>query len=294
MIHGVIPAVLTPFHQDGRIDIGALQGYADFLIGKGVHGLFPLGTNGAGPLLSVADRKLVADIVVTQAAGRVPVIVHTGGISTEESLELTAHAAQIGAAGAAVVAPWYFPHDDQALEAHFTAVAEGVPELDLYLYNIPGNAKNDLSPALVKRLADRHANIKGVKDSSKDLQRLKDYIEILGPGYTVVVGTDALVLPAMLAGAAGVVSAVGNCFPEVMVELVEAIKSGNLDLAKTLQQRAEAIRDALKRGPYITPYVEALNLRGIPMGVPKAPLRALTQEEKEGLAAGLKQLCLIE
>lgn len=293
MIHGVIPAVLTPFNKEGKVDEAALGKYVEYLIDKGVHGLFPLGTNGAGPLLTTAERQLVAETVVRQASGRVPVIVHAGAISTEETISLTVHAYEVGAQAAAVVAPWYFPHDDSSLEAHFSAVAEAVPQLDLYLYNIPGNAKNDLKPGLVKRLAKKYPNIKGVKDSSKDLSRLQDYIAALGPDYTVVVGTDALVLPALLMGASGVVSAVGNCFPEVVVDIVNAYYDGDLNRAKELQYRANQVRDALKNGPYITPYVEALKFRGLDLGYAKAPLRDLTAEESNKLQSALKELNLI-
>ena len=285
-LHGVIPAVLTPFTAEGRVDEQALRRYIDFLIDAGVHGLFPLGTNGAGPLLSIADRQLVAATVVSQAAGRVPVIIHTGAISTEETVALTRHAHEIGANAAAVVAPWYFPHDDLALEAHFAAVADAARNLEIYLYNIPGNAKNDLKPSLVRRLADRFSNIRGVKDSSKDLGRLQDYIAALGPDRAVVVGTDALVAPALLMGAAGVVSAIGNCLPKVMVELYEAFRQGDTARAVQLQYRANQVRDALKTGPYITGYMEAL-------GHVKSPLREMTAEEKARLAADLRKLNVI-
>ena len=292
-LHGVIPAVLTPFTAEGRVDEQALRRYIDFLIDAGVHGLFPLGTNGAGPLLSIADRQLVAATVVSQAAGRVPVIIHTGAISTEETVALTRHAHEIGANAAAVVAPWYFPHDDLALEAHFAAVADAARNLEIYLYNIPGNAKNDLKPSLVRRLADRFSNIRGVKDSSKDLGRLQDYIAALGPDRAVVVGTDALVAPALLMGAAGVVSAIGNCLPKVMVELYEAFRQGDTARAVQLQYRANQVRDALKTGPYITGYMEALRLQGLDLGHVKSPLREMTAEEKARLAADLRKLNVI-
>lgn len=293
MIHGVIPAVLTPFSSEGEVNESALREYVDFLIDKGVNGLFPLGTNGSGPLMSVEDRKKVITIVVDQTNKRVPVIVHTGAIATDETIEVTKHAASVGADAAAVVSPWYFPHDDASLEMHFSAVADAVPNLAIYLYNIPGNAKNDLKPKLVQKLAHKHENIKGIKDSSKDLARLQDYIAALGKGYDVVVGTDALVYPALAMGATGVVSAVGNCFPEVMVELYEAYQQQDLAKAKQLQYRANQVRDVLKLGAYITPYYEALKLRGIDVGEVKLPLRPLKETEKEQLKSGLIALNLL-
>lgn len=293
MIHGVIPAVLTPFTKNGEVNEKGLRHYVNFLIEKGVHGLFPLGTNGSGPLMSVEDRKKVISIVVEETNNRIPVIVHTGAISTAETIEVTSHAAKVGASAAAIVTPWYFPHDDISLELHFSAVAEAVSNLPLYLYNIPGNAKNELKPKLVRKLVEKHSNIKGIKDSSKDLSRLQDYIWTLGEGYDVVVGTDALVYPALAMGATGVVSAVGNCFPEVMVELYDAYQSGDMEKAKELQYRANQVRDVLKLGPYITPYYEALRLRGIDVGEVKLPLRPLTDTEKENLKLGLEKLNLL-
>ncbi|RXJ02047.1 dihydrodipicolinate synthase family protein [Anaerobacillus alkaliphilus] len=293
MIHGVIPAVLTPFTERGEINEKALRDYINFLISKGVHGLFPLGTNGCGPLMSVADRKKVISIVVDETKKRVPVIVHTGAISTQETIEVTEYAHEVGTDACAVVTPWYFPLDDTSLELHFTAVAEAIPSLPMYLYNIPGNAKNELTPKLVGRLAEKHGNIVGIKDSSKDLSRLKDYLSVLGEGYDVVVGTDALVYPALEMGATGVVSAVGNCFPEVMVELYEAFISGEFSKTKELQYRANEVRDVLKLGSYITPYYEALKLRGVDVGKVKLPLRALTELEKEKLKQGLQELNLL-
>jgi len=122
MINGVIPAVLTPFKINGDVNETALRNYLDFLIEKGVHGLFPLGTNGSGPLMSVEDRKKVISIVVEQTNKRVPVIVHTGAISTAETIEVTEHALNVGADAAAIVTPWYFPHDDISINTIIFAI----------------------------------------------------------------------------------------------------------------------------------------------------------------------------
>lgn len=293
MIRGVIPAVLTPFTQSGEVDEAALRNYIRFLIEKGVHGLFPLGTNGSGPLLNLEDRKKVISIIVQEARNQVPVIAHTGAVSTAETIEVTKHAQKVGADAVAIVTPWYFPHDDLSLELHYSTVAQAVPDMPVYLYNIPGNAKNDLKPNFVKKMVEKHSNIKGIKDSSKDLNRLSDYIAATGSQKDVVVGTDALVYPALAMGAAGVVSAVGNCFPEVMVELYDAFVAEDYEKAKQLQYRANEVRDVLKLGTYITPYYEALKLRGINVGEVKPPLRPLLDTEKRALKAGLEKLNLL-
>lgn len=292
-LKGIIPAMLTPFNEGGEIDFGLLRTYVDFLIARGVTGLFPTGTNGEGPALKLEERKKIAEVVVEQAKKRVPVIVQTGAISTAETIELTQHAKEIGADAAAVLPPFYFPHDEQALEAHFRTVAEAVPDFPIYLYNIPGNAKNDLKPRLVKRLAEACPNICGLKDSSKDMTRLEDYIDTLGPNFTVIVGTDTLILPALVMGGAGVVSAVANVFPEPCVELYQAYLAGNLSLAREKQYFVNRLRSILKEGPYITPYRYALTIRGLHFMAVRPPFRPLTEKEEEQLTSGLRSLGLI-
>lgn len=288
-LYGVIPAVLTPFDVSGEVDGSALRSYVQWLVGNGVHGLFPCGTNGEGPVMTVAQRIQVMGAVIEAAAGRVPVVPMTGAISTADTVLLTREAQQCGAQGAAVVAPYYFPADDLALEAHFAAVAEAVPGFDLYLYDIPGNAKNAISPALAARLADRYPQIKGVKDSSKSLDKLKQFVAAV-PGRSVIVGTDAMVVEAMAAGAAGVVSAIADCFPEVMVSLYDAVRAGDAERAAQLQAQVVRLRDALKRGPYVHPYKLALQWRGLAFGGMRSPLRACTAAEAAGIRAELVEL----
>lgn len=286
---GVIPAVLTPFTATGFVDHPALSAYVDWLIGHGVHGLFPCGTNGEGPAMSGAQREEVLLTVLAAARKRVPVVPMTGSISTEETIALTMGARAAGADGAAVVAPWYFPHDDLALERHFSAVAEAVPNFDLYLYNIPGNAKNEIKPELFARLAARYPHIVGVKDSSKSLDKLKAYIAAV-PGKTVIVGTDTLLVDCLEAGGAGVVSAVADCFPEVMVAVYEAYQRGDRETARQLQAKASQLRDALKLGTYIHPYKLALAWRGLRFGGMRPPLRESTPEEAAVVRAALDKL----
>lgn len=287
-LHGVIPAVLTPFDRRGEVIESTLGEYVNWLISKGVHGLFPCGTNGEGPVMTLAQRCRVTEVVLAAAAGRVPVVPMTGSISTAETITLTRQAKAMGAAGAAIVAPYYFPADDAALEAHYSAVAEAVPDFGLYLYDIPGNAKNTISPALAAKLAERHPAIQGVKDSSKSLDKLKQFVAAL-PGRTVIVGTDAMVLEAMAAGAKGVVSAIADCFPEIMVALYNAIVGGETAKAAELQAQVVQLRDALKRGPYVHPYKLAVQWRGVAFGTMRAPLRECTPEEAAGIRAALEE-----
>ncbi|HEY3368105.1 MAG TPA: dihydrodipicolinate synthase family protein [Symbiobacteriaceae bacterium] len=292
VLHGVIPAVLTPFTRTGEVDGPRLRAYVEWLVDKGVHGLFPCGTNGEGPVMTPGQRRTVLHEVLEAANGRVPVVAMTGSVSTDETISLTRHAHQAGAAGAAIVAPYYFPYDDPALEAHFAAVAEAVPDFELYLYNIPGNARNEISPALATRLARRYPCIAGVKDSSKSADKLKAFIAAL-PGKAVIVGTDTMLYEALEAGATGVVSAVADCFPEVMVSIYEDYMAGRKAAAQATQAQANLLRDALKLGPYIHPYKLAVSWRGLDFGGMRPPLRECTADEAATVRGALVKLGML-
>lgn len=286
---GVIPALLTPF-KGGTVDTAALARLVDFLIESGVHGLYPCGTTGEGMVMSAAERKLVAETVVRVARDRIPVMVHVGAASTAETVELALHARSIGAAAIGVVAPYFYSVDKMGLVRHFQAVADAVPGLPVYLYNIPGNAKNDVTPDVAKQAADACHNIAGVKDSSKDLTRLEDYVQTLGPDYAVLVGSDALFLPALTVGGTGVISAVANVFPREVLAVYEACKAGDMAKARENQYRLNQLRNALKEGPYLAAYKAALRLRGMEFGGMKAPLREMPPEGVAKLKAALEKL----
>lgn len=290
-LHGILPAVLTPFTADGTsVDIQAFRRLVEWLIQKGVHGLFVCGTNGEGPMLTPAERRQVAEAAVAQAAGRVPVLVQTGSLTTEETVELTQHAREAGADGVAVITPWYFAWDDAALFQHFSAAAAVVPGFPVYLYNIPGNTRNEVKPALAARLAAAHANIAGVKDSSKDLNRTEEFIAALSPEHRVFVGTDSLVVPALSIGAAGGVAGVANVFPEIMVAMYEAYRAGDLAEARRLQFLTTRVRDAIKGPAGVMLYKRILEVRGLTMGGPRRPARPAAAEEEAGAVAALRAL----
>lgn len=286
---GVIPAVLTPY-RNGDVDEKALRTLVRFLCDKGVHGLYPCGTSGEGLLLSTSERKKVAEIVVDEAHGRTPVMVQVGAISTAETVDLARHAHQIGAQAIGVVAPYYYPVDKVGLVEHYTRVAEAVPEMPVYIYNIPGYARNDVTADIAKTIADRSPNVVGVKDSSKDLGKLQSYVEKLGPKYAVLVGSDALVLAALAVGGAGVISAVANSFPEPVLAVFNAFKKGDLAVAREWQQKLNKLRSLLQEGPYLASYKAALRMRGCDFRGAKAPMREMNEEEYNKLKAGLSQL----
>lgn len=294
-LQGIIPAVLTPFNADGSVNEDDLRGHIDFLIQKGIYAIFPLGTAGEGMVMSLEERKRVAQICVEQAAGRVPVMIHTGTANTAEAIELTKHAAEIGADAASVVAPYFYTHDEECLFKHFSAVARSVPGFPVFLYNNPGNAKNAISPKLLRRLTEECENIVGLKDTSKSIDQLQQYLAAVGDEITILTGSNTLVFASLTVGAAGVISSVANCFPEIMVQLYESFIEGDLAEARRRQELVRRIYYALKIGPYLAAYKVALRLRGREFSrCMKSPLRQMTPDQEGKLKAALSEIGVLE
>lgn len=160
--------MVTPFAADGALDLAAARQVVDFLIAHGVQVLFPAGSTGEGALLTQAEREALAAAVVDQAAGRVPVIVHTGAITTAETVALTRHAQAIGASAASVITPYFFTYDEESVFAHYLAVAQAVPDFPVFVYAFPGNAKNDVSPVLLARLRAAQTAVNRARRALRD------------------------------------------------------------------------------------------------------------------------------
>lgn len=271
-ICGVIVPVLTPFDAQGKLDTGALAALVEYLIERGVHGLFPGGTTGEGPLLSLDERKTLAATVVDVAAGRVPVIIHTGAITTAATIELTAHAQAVGAYAAAVMPPFYFRHSDAALMTHYLAVTQAAPNFRFYLYNFPFVSNNTLSFELVTALMAKAPNVIGMKDSSGSLDLLARLSALTGGAFNTANGGDGQILAAQAMGLDACVSGNANVVPELVVALYDAAAAGDLARARLLQQKLNRVRDLLGDGGDLSLFKQMVARRGVPVGDVRAPL----------------------
>ncbi len=289
MLKGVIVPIVTPFDAAGALDTAAIRPLVDYLIAHGVAGLYPGGTTGEGFLLSLAERRALAEAVVAAAGGRVPVIVQSGCITTAETIALTEHAQSIGADGAAIIPPYVYHHSDAALLDHYAAVAQRVPDLPLLLYNFPAISNNTLTPALVLALRERASNIVGMKDSSGSLEMLARLKAATGGAFLAFNGGDGQVLASAAMGLDGCVSGNGNVVPELMTALYRAAESGDLNRARALQQKVNRVRDLLGDGSDLSLFKQMLHRRGIGVGDVRAPLRkaspAMVEERWQALLA---------
>ncbi len=286
---GVVPPTVTALDAAGDVDLAATAAHARFVVDRGAAGVFPLGTNGEFATLTADERRRVVETVAE--AVEAPVIAGVGHPSTRETVAHAEHAERVGADGVVVVTPYYYPLDERGAVDHYRAVADAV-DLPVYVYHIPGKTGNELSLSTLERLAAVDG-VAGVKDSSKDVPWLAQAVD-RAPGLTFLAGSDSLLFAGLEVGCAGVVSAVANVFPELVVDLYEAYDAGDETRARELQSTVFDVRSALKRGPYMAGVKTALSLRetGFDVGGLRAPLRTMDETDRAALEADLAELDL--
>jgi 4-hydroxy-tetrahydrodipicolinate synthase/2-dehydro-3-deoxy-phosphogluconate/2-dehydro-3-deoxy-6-phosphogalactonate aldolase len=289
-LHGVVPPTITVFDGDEAVDYGRTADHARYVIDGGAHGVFPLGTNGEFPMLTDEERDGVIEAVVDEVDGDAPVIAGVGAPSTRRTVAHAEHAERVGADGVVVVTPYYYPLDHTAAVSHYRRVAAAV-DLPVYVYHIPSKTGNELSLETLSALAGIE-NLAGVKDSSKDVPWLAQAIDA-HPELTFLAGSDSLLFPGLEIGCSGMVSAVANVFPELVVELYEAYDAGEEERARELQSDVYDVRDAIKYGPYMAGVKSALSLVGFEAGPLRSPLRTMEEEDEAAMRADLEALDLL-
>jgi dihydrodipicolinate synthase/N-acetylneuraminate lyase len=286
-IGGIIPPMLTAFDEQGDFDEKAQREIVSFLVDK-VQGLYPCGTYGSGVLMDVGERKRVAEVVIDEVAGRIPVIMHVGGASTRSVVELAQHAEQTGATAVAAVPPIYYGFKQPEVERHFTALVDAV-SIPVLIYNNPKTTGVAVSAPLLNRLAQ--IGVSGVKDSSFDIMVFYDYLRgVKKEGFIPIIGTEALLLPAVTMGAHGSVSGLANAFPEPVVELFTAVKRGDMGKATSLQFKVSAMRDIMHYGPTLPMIQAVLRKRGVNAGYPRLPFVLPDEELLEKAIADFMKL----
>ena len=277
MLRGALAAALTPLRDAGEgLDEDAIPPYVDFLAAGGVDGLLALGTTGEGFLLPVEQRLRAAQLFVEAANGRLLVAVHCGAQSTWDTVELAAHAADIGADAVAVMAPPYFTLDETELLSHLDAAARACAPTPFYVYEFAARSGYAVPIPVIQRLREAAPNFRGLKVSDRPWERFAPY---LIEGLDVFVGPEALLPQGLAAGAIGAVSALASTFPELVAAAVR--EPGGPDLA--------AVRAALERFPFHAAAKIVVAKRGVPIGPDvRRPLRMLTDEERGELEQWLE------
>ena len=231
---GIITPAITPF-KGGKFDSKAIAALIDFLEKNGASGIFPAGSNGCGALLSLEQHVLLIKEFSEFTGSNLFMLPGVGRNSVEETLEVAHSAMKNGADALVIVTPYYLKMDEKSLFKYFDSVADKI-DASIILYNIPQFTGNWITLGMVKKLAGRHKNIIGVKDSSGDFRSISGFIEGMGGKFAVFQGQDDLLLPSLMIGAHGGVCGTTN-FTKLAFDVYKAYVSGRLDMAKELQER---------------------------------------------------------
>jgi dihydrodipicolinate synthase/N-acetylneuraminate lyase len=277
VLRGAFAAALTPLRDDGAaLDEEAFAPYAEFLRRGGVDGVLALGTTGEGILLSVEERLRAVELFVS--AG-LTTIAHCGAQTTADTVALSAQAATAGAAGVAVIGPPYFALDEAALLAHFEAAASACAPLPFYVYEFARASGYAVPLTVLEQLRERAPNLAGLKVSDAPWERFAPY---LLDGLDVFVGPEALIAQGIPAGAVGAVSALASAFPD---RVASAVRAPDGDEAAGMAD----LRAAIERFPRHAALKRVVARRGVPLREDvRAPLRALTDDERRALAEWLE------
>ncbi len=228
-------ALVTPFTKDGALDEAGVRRLARRQIDKGIHFLVPCGTTGESPTLSLAERRRVVEIVVDEAAGKVPVLAGAGGYDTKEVIHAADEMKKAGANGILSVTPYYNKPTQEGLYQHFSAIA-GAVGLPIIVYNVPGRTGCNVEVATQVRLAGV-PNIAGVKEASGNMTQMCEVCRNVPADFIVLSGDDALTLPLMAVGGRGIISVASNEIPAEMSQMVEAAERGDFAAARALHNR---------------------------------------------------------
>jgi 4-hydroxy-tetrahydrodipicolinate synthase len=291
-LKGVIPAIVTPFAEDERVDEAALVTLTEYAVNNGVHGIMTTGGTGEFPLLLREERKVVTKIVAEATQRKVPIYAGTAACGTREAIMLAEDAADAGAQAIIVTPPFYFVLPEEALYRHFAELASHSP-LPVVVYNNPLYTGNGLSPRLIARLAEID-NVIGLKQSQADLGQLVEVIRLTGDRISICTGIDSQFYAALCVGAVGIFSTAATICPRHMVDVYDQFVNGCQTEARAAHRRLQCLNRFLEYDPgYVTPAKAALNMMGLPAGRVRRPVLELTEVERNGVRDALRTLDLL-
>jgi len=283
MFKGSIPALVTPF-ANGQVDVATLKKLVNWHVEQGSHGLVPVGTTGESPTLTHEEHDMVVEIVVQEAAGRIPVIAGAGSNNTIETVRLVQAAQKAGADAALVVTPYYNKPTQAGLIAHFTAAADcGLPVI---IYNIPGRSAVDMMPDTMGELA-RHPMIIGVKDATGDLARVPKQRLRCGADFMQLSGEDATALGFNAHGGVGCISVTANVAPALCAAFQQSTLAGDYAKALTQLDRLMPLHEAIFTEPGVAGAKYGMSLLGLCSEDVRSPLTALTDATKAKMRAAM-------
>jgi 4-hydroxy-tetrahydrodipicolinate synthase len=292
MFTGTFTAIVTPFRQ-GVLDEPALERLIKAQIKGGVNGIVPVGTTGESPTLDYEEHVRVIELAVQFANKKIKVLAGTGGNSTSEAIYLTKAAEEAGADGSLQVAPYYNKPTQEGLFQHFSAIAAET-KLPLMLYSIPGRCGIEIGVDTVKRLAEAHKTIVGIKEAGGNADRVSQLRAVLGSKFEIMSGDDSLTLPFMAVGANGVISVASNVIPREVSRMVNAFAAGRIAEAQKLHSKFYSLFKDLFIETNPVPVKAALAMMRMMEEEYRLPLVSMSAKNKEVLRATLKAVGVLK
>ena len=292
-LQGVVPPMITPFDQEGNLDIENLEKLLIFLK-ENVDGVYICGSYGSGPMMNVEERKKVAETAVRVLDGKIAIVAHTGTTNTRDTVELTKHAEAIGCDAAAAVGPYYFHHKEDAVLEFYSSMLRAVsPDFPIYVYHNPQFSGYEISLDTMKKLKNLGAH--GIKDATFNMLTFATYMrELADDNFDVALGTESLWLAARVLGAEAYIPGLGNAFPEICKHMWAEGMNNDIEACRKTQFKVNEMREImyLARSTQLAVYA-MLEIRDIIKAYPRSPFVPATEEEKIEIKKALQELGLI-
>jgi len=290
---GIYIPLITPFTNDGDVDFEALLEVTEFMIDRGVHGLFVLGSTGMGPVMTTEQRIAAAELVVKQVRRRLPIIMHVGTADVQTTVALAKHADGLRVDAVAAVPPYYYTdHTPWEITAHFKTIAAAIKS-PLFLYDNEKYAGYRFSPAAVKKLKEDVPSLCGMKASYNPLAQILNYLETMPQDFSILSGNSLVLFPAVPHGLSGAIPPGTLPVPELLVALWNALERKQYDQAAILQKKADdfsRVMQSLGTRYGRSPLREALRQRGLKIKrYPRWPSEELSEEAMKSLSDAFKK-----
>tara|TARA_R110002049_G_scaffold53467_8_gene149496 strand:+ start:84 stop:962 length:879 start_codon:yes stop_codon:yes gene_type:complete len=287
MITGSLVAIVTPMHEDGRLDYPRLRSLIDFHAEQGTDGIVIVGTSGESPTVDMDEHCELIRVAVEHAGDRIPVLAGTGANSTSEAIELASYSAKVGARAHLSVVPYYNKPTQEGLYRHFRTIAEAV-DLPLVLYNVPGRTVTDMANDTTLRLAEI-PNIVGIKDASGSIDRVCDLVERAPEGFALYSGDDMTTAAFILHGGHGAISVTANVAPRLMHEMCVAALAGDGLKTREINARLLWLHRHLFCEANPIPVKWATQQMGLIEGGIRLPLTPLSETFHERVRAAMRR-----
>ncbi len=290
-LNGLIAATFTPMDVEGKINLSAIDKYADLMAKSGMTGVFVCGTTGESLSLTTEERKSIIKQWVKSAKKRFKVIAHVGSNSLVEAMELSRHAAESGANAIGAMAPSFFkPATVKDLIAFFTPIANNAKEIPFYYYNMPSMTGVSLPAAtFLTEGKKKIPNLVGIKFTHNNLMEMGECLALNNGEFEILHGYDEFLISGLAFGAVAGVGSTYNYLPEVYHGIMKAMKEGNLQKARELQMRSiEIVKIIIKYGGGVRGGKAIMNLIGIDCGNCRLPITPFSDKEYEDLKEDLR------